>query len=159
MTLLEKLRQEMLEAQARYKAAQEFADLEEVKDKWGVVRLTASFVNEIAVHFEVHHECDCCSGAKVYALPYIDFEDIRLYSSRLAIAFAKRYFTRRGFIYVSRDDWDDGEEWDDFSPLLLDKIAEWLDEHDADEEEEDYSFMDNMAALDIDELLDGEENA
>ena len=130
----------MNEAQLRFWAIEAFPDLEEVKDRWGIVRLATNTVNEKAFKFEVHNECECCNGVKVYALPYLDFEGIegigleciRLYSKTPAISFAKRFKAKDNFTYCANDNWDESKKWENFNGLLLDKVAEWLDAHNAD---------------------------
>jgi len=131
MGLVEKFEIELRESQAKVSAAKEFPDLEEIKDRWGILRLTTKTVNEKAVNFEVRPECDCCNKVTLYALPYIEHEGIRLYSKKVAVSFAKK-ITKTKVYYVHEGDWDETAEWQDFNGPLLDKIAEWLDEHDAD---------------------------
>ena len=139
MALVDKFERELKEVQAKLNAVKEFPDLEEVKDRWGIIRLATNTVNEKSIEFEVRPACDCCSGVTVYAIPYIEYEGVRLYSKTPAISFAKRYTTNNIHVYLAEDDWDDRGDWAEFNGLLLDKIAEWLDDHDADINDEDMS--------------------
>lgn len=138
MSLVEKLERELQEAQARLSAAKAFPDLEEAKDRWGILRLCTDVVYEKAIDFEVRNECDCCSGVIVYALPYIEHEGIRLYSKTPAVSFAKRYFGQKYEMYVANEDWDESVGWLEYNGLLLDKIAAWLDDHNAEMEDDLY---------------------
>lgn len=128
MNLAVKFQRELVEAQAKCNALVEFSDLEEIKDKWGQSRLVSATINEIVNTFETKNECDCCKGATVYILPYIEYQGIRIYSSPYAIPFAKNY---NGKI-ISIDDWQGEVEWDYFIGGLMDKVEEWLEIHEAD---------------------------
>lgn len=128
MSLEVKFQRELAEAQAKCNALVEFPDLEEIKDKWGQIRLVSEKVNENVATFEVKNECDCCKGATVYALPYKEYQGIRIFSKPYAIPFGKNYSGK----VISMDDWQGEIEWDYFIGELMDKVEEWLEIHEAD---------------------------
>jgi hypothetical protein len=130
MDLHEKLHREYLEAKARLEALEHFVDLQEVVDPWKQTKLVSSQVNDLAHKFDVRNECDCCFNATVYAMPYIEFQGIKIYTMPCVVPIAKRY--KNGILGLDRIDNTLG-----LNQTLIENIWVYLDIREEAEEEFD----------------------
>jgi hypothetical protein len=60
--------------------SEEFSDLCESSLRWAKV-LCSEQVNNMAVDVEFRHSCGCCPGAAIYAMPYVDRGEHRVYAN------------------------------------------------------------------------------
>ncbi len=82
MTDLEKkIAEEQAKVDQLKRLAETFPDLKEDQDRWKTKRYYSKLVNSQALDVDRIHSCGCCSDAPYYAMPYIEFEGIRIYSN------------------------------------------------------------------------------
>lgn len=60
---------------------EEFPDLETHVDRWKTVRYMATSANARVDEVEFRNSCGCCPDTPVLALPYLEFEGVRIYSN------------------------------------------------------------------------------
>jgi hypothetical protein len=140
MDLRSKLHREYIEAKSRLEALEHFPDLEEFQDIWKQTRLISETANVLAQKFEVRNECDCCVAAPIYALPYIEFQGIRIYTKPCLVSFAKRW--RNGILCAG--DWEGDHPW--MSQELVDNIWDYIESHE--DIEEEYELLDPPGVVD-----------
>jgi hypothetical protein len=84
-THLKQLQKQATEAAAelakieRLKA--EFPDLDTHTDRWKNVRYMAVSANPRVHEVEFRRSCGCCSDSPLVAMPYLEFEGLRIYSN------------------------------------------------------------------------------
>lgn len=82
---MSKLKAKLLKEQNKInqllKLQKQFPDLQEVTDRWQNIRYSSVHANNLCNKVEIRKSCGCCMGAAIYAYPYIEIDDIRIYSN------------------------------------------------------------------------------
>lgn len=91
------------EASKLRKLKEAFPDLEENRDRWKRVRLSAKSANSKTTHIDTHHSCGCCDDAPFLARPYLIYEGEKIYSNPASVCIGEKSTSYYG------DIWD--EDW------------------------------------------------
>jgi hypothetical protein len=59
----------------------EFPDLDTHTDRWKNVRYMSASANPMVNRVEFRYSCGCCNDSPLIAMPYIEFEGMRVYSN------------------------------------------------------------------------------
>lgn len=59
----------------------EFPDLDTYTDRWKNVRYMSVMANPMVNNVDIRRSCGCCPDAGVIAMPYVEFEGMRVYSN------------------------------------------------------------------------------
>lgn len=79
MDLHSKYIRELAEVQAKLDALGDFPDLQENKDRWGIIRLFGKSINSQVTHIEIKPTCDCCNNAAINCYPFIFYKGIQMF--------------------------------------------------------------------------------
>ena len=134
-TIKEKLKQQQQNLDTMNKILIQYPDIKENTDRWGNVRFYSSKVNAIADQVSFSHSCGCCLDAWLDAYPYIEIDDIKIYSDPL------RFGIGRKIGYDDDDDdycegyrtdrpdinWEDDLEKSNISQIIIDKIQQFFE--------------------------------
>lgn len=103
MGIKEKIEKLSKEAERLERIRAKFLDLDEERDRWGKVRLSAKSANPLTTDIETRHSCGCCNDSPYYAMPYLDFEGERIYASPVQTYIGEKATSYYGEVWL--DDW------------------------------------------------------
>lgn len=112
----------------------EFPDLETHVDRWKCIRYMAASANARVFQVEFRNSCGCCRDTPVVALPYLEFEGMRVYSNPCYFYVGER--TWGGYVQAEPT-WRKQYETAGISYHAVAKIKKFLEEQRRREEDED----------------------
>jgi len=125
--LKDKLNQQIQEAQERLSLSEQFTDLREYRGRWQTY-LIAKSVNPIAEGVDFVHSCGCCDDASLYAMPYVDRKNQRIYSDPCQIVIGEK----AGYDALGekpRDTWEETVREHELPDHIIEKIRTFFKEN------------------------------
>ena len=120
MGIKEKISKLSEEAARLERIRQKFPDLDEARDRWGTVRLTAKSANAITTDVDTRHSCGCCNDAPYYAQPYLTFEGMQIFSNPERICIGEKSTSYYGHVWD--EDWREKLRKHDIPETVIAKL-------------------------------------
>ena len=110
----------------------EFPDLQEYHGRWNSF-LCSSKVNLLANQVDFRHSCGCCPDAVLYAMPYIEINNIKIYSIPTQIVIGEQgYCGEKPY-----DNWEIDIRQQGFPEMIIEKIKTYFQDNQTSEEDND----------------------
>lgn len=128
--------------QAKLELLEIYPDLEESSTRWDKGFLTSSKINKVTSEFDIEYRssCGCCADAVMYAMPYIVYKDIHVYTQPLQIEIGEKNPSGSGIIsctdYTRRMILSE-EINNEIDKFLSDNEPEFYCDEESDEDEEE----------------------
>jgi hypothetical protein len=129
---IKKLEKELNEAK---KAKELFPNVEIETDRWDNERFYSCDANSKADRVQIHRSCGCCSGAAIYARPYITDSGTAVYSNPPSFTIA--YGNEWGYGVEESEGWEEKMREKNISEEAIKKCREYLDENKPEPYEDD----------------------
>jgi hypothetical protein len=100
---------------------EKFLDLDETRDRWGTIRLTAKSANSQVTDIETRHTCGCCNDAPFMAMPYLEIEGERVYSNPERFCVGEKSTSYYGENWY--DDWQVSMQQAGIPQVTIDKLV------------------------------------
>jgi hypothetical protein len=154
MNLKMKYQRELEITQAKLDALNEFPEIRENTDRWGIVRLFGSMINSKVDQLEIFPACDCCADAEIYCYPYISYKAIQLFASskenKPFFIIGKR---KDGHIKFNKS-WFGEMEKSGIPDYTLEKIWDYVDGKQ--EEEDEYGDSGGYPQINLNNFQEGQ---
>lgn len=113
---------------------EEFPDLDSHTDRWKNIRYMAKSANAMVDQIEIRRSCGCCPDTPIIAMPYLEFEGMRLYSDPHYI-----YIGHQTYNYDVQEEagWKRQYEQAGISYHVIKKVKEYLKANAPKPEDED----------------------
>lgn len=98
-----------------------FPDLSVETNRWGTKKFSSKLATSMVSEFDVGFSCSCCDDSALLAYPYIEIEQIRVYSKPSSIYIGERCNYVEGGQRYNLDCLDKMKE-DGFSESFMNKI-------------------------------------
>jgi hypothetical protein len=61
-------------------------------DRWRKEYVCSPDINSIADNYYTHHDCGCCDDSPLFIFPYIEFENVKIYSDPYKICIGEKNY-------------------------------------------------------------------
>lgn len=103
-----------------------FPDLKEHVDRWKKVRYCSELANLIVNDCEISYNCGCCSDSPLQVWPYLEIEEIKIYSNPLGIYIGERNYWQGD---NPNEGWESDLQACGLSENIIKKVQVYFDNH------------------------------
>jgi hypothetical protein len=126
MKLTEKIEELTKELQLSLKLLDKFSDLEFEKDRWNRVFYSSKLANEQVTNADFTHSCGCCSDAALFVMPYLVYEEQKIYSEPYQIIIG-RQFSNGG--EIPNDDYKSTLKEHNIPDIIIEQVKTYFEEN------------------------------
>ncbi len=107
---------------------EKYTDLEEHSDRWNNKRYMSKLANKDCDKVMMHHSCGCCPDAVLYAMPYLEYKGIQIFSNPPQISIGEH----NGSFGTGEKPWGKWQEKlksENIHSSVIDKVDEFFKEN------------------------------